>query len=126
MLADGFYEWQKVGASRRPMRVVMRSGEPFTFVGLWETWRNPEGEVIPSCTIITTEANDLLRPIHERMPVIMSRDNEGFGLDGSESDTTALANVLRPYPANEMESYEVSSLVNSYANDGPEVIGPVA
>ena len=126
VLADGFYEWQKVGASRRPMRVVMRSGEPFAFVGLWETWRNPEGEVILSCTIITTEANDLLRPIHERMPVILSRDNEGFWLDGSESDTTALANVLRPYPADVMESYEVSSLVNSYANDGPEVVEPVA
>ena len=94
--------------------------------GLWETWRDPEGEVVPSCTIITTEANDLLRPIHERMPVILSRDDEGFWLDGVESDPAALADVLKPYPADAMETYEVSSLVNSYVNDGPEVIEPVA
>ena len=124
VLADGFYEWQKSGSRRRPMRVVMRSGEPFAFAGLWETWRDPEGEVVPSCTIITTEANDLLRPIHDRMPVILSRDGESFWLDGGESDPAALADVLKLYPANEMEAYEVSSLVNSYVNDAPEVIEP--
>ena len=126
VLADGFYEWQKSGSRRRPMRVVMRSGEPFAFAGLWETWRDPEGKVVPSCTILTTEANDLLRPIHDRMPVILSRDDEDFWLDGGASDPAALADVLKPYPANEMEAYEVSSLVNSHANDGPEVIEPVA
>ena len=106
------------------MRVVMRSGEPFAFAGLWETWRDPEGKVVPSCTIITTEANDLLRPIHDRMPVILSREGEAFWLDGGESDPAALADVLKPYPANEMEAYEVSSLVNSHVNDAPEVIEP--
>ena len=126
MLADGFYEWQKSGSRRRPMRVVMRSGEPFAFAGLWETWRDPEGKVVPSCTILTTEANDLLRPIHDRMPVILSREGEALWLDGSESDPAALANVLRPYPADAMDAYEVSSLVNSHVNDGPEVIEPVA
>ena len=126
VLADGFYEWQKSGSRRRPMRVVMRSGEPFAFAGLWETWRDPEGKVVPSCTIITTEANDLLRPIHDRMPVILSRDDEDFWLDRGESDPAGLANVLKPYPADAMEAYEVSSLVNSHANDGPEVIEPVA
>ena len=126
VLADGFYEWQMSGSRRRPMRVVMRSREPFAVAGLWETWRDPEGEVVPSCTIITTEANDLLRPIHERMPVILSRDDEDFWLDVGESDPTALADVLKPYPADAMEAYEVSSLVNSYVNDRPEVIEPVA
>ena len=126
VLADGFYEWQRVGRAKRPMRVVMRSGEPFAFAGLWETWRDPEGKIVPSCTIITTEANDLLRPIQGRMPVILSRDDEDFWLDGGESDPTALADVLKPYPADAMEAYEVSSLVNSYVNDGPEVIEPVA
>ena len=72
VLADGFYEWQRVGKSKRPMRIVMRSGEPFAFAGLWETWKDPEGTVIPSCTIITTTPNDLLRPIHNRMPVILN------------------------------------------------------
>ena len=126
VLADGFYEWQKSGSRRRPMRVVMRSGEPFAFAGLWETWRDPEGEVVPSCTIITTEANDLLRAIHDRMPVILSRDGEDLWLDVAEGDPAALAHVLKPYPADEMEAYEVSSIVNSYTNDGPEVIEPVA
>ena len=83
VLADGFYEWQRVGRAKRPMRVVMRSGEPFAFAGLWERWRNSDGQVIPSCTIITTEANDLLRPIHARMPVILPRGQEGLWLDGN-------------------------------------------
>ena len=112
------------GPARRPMRIVMRSGEQFAFAGLWETWRNPEGEVVPSCTIITTEANELLRPVHDRMPVILPSEMEGFWLDRSVEDPLALADVLEPYSADKMEAYEVSSLVNSYANDGPEVIEP--
>ena len=125
VLADGFYEWQKVGASRRPMRIFMRTGEPFAFAGLWETWRNPEGEVVPSCTILTTEANDLLRPIHDRMPVILPREREHFWLDANVNDPAAITDVLTPYPADAMEVYEVSSLVNSYVNDGPEILEPV-
>ena len=124
VLADGFYEWQRVGRAKRPMRVVMRSGEPFAFAGLWERWRNPDGQAIPSCTIITTEANDLLSPIHDRMPVILPRENEDFWLDGNVKDPAVLSDVLRPHPADKMEAYEVSSLVNSYTNDGPEVIEP--
>ena len=126
VLADGFYEWQRVGAGRRPMRVVMRSGEPFAFAGLWETWRNPDGRVAPSCTIITTEANELLRPIHYRMPVIPLRGSEGFWLDRNVKDPAVLGNVLNPYPTDAMAAHQVSSLVNSYANDGPGVIEPVA
>ena len=125
VLADGFYEWQKVGASRRPMRIFMRTGEPFAFAGLWETWRDPEGEVVPSCTILTTEANDLLRPIHDRMPVILPREREHFWLDANVNDPAAITDVLTPYPADAMEVYEVSSLVNSYVNDGPEILEPV-
>ena len=111
VLADGFYEWQRVGKSKRPMRIVMRSGEPFAFAGLWETWRDPEGTVIPSCTIITTTPNDLLKSIHNRMPVIL--EVEDFWLDESVDDPATLTSVLTPYPAEEMEVYEVSSGVNS-------------
>ena len=118
VLADGFYEWQRVGKNKRPMRIVMRSGEPFAFAGLWETWRDPEGTVIPSCTIITTTPNDLLKPIHNRMPVILPRDIEEFWLDDSVDDPAALTSVLTPYPDDAMEAYEVSSLVNSVANKG--------
>ena len=122
VIADGFYEWQRTGAHRKPMRVVMRSGEPFAFAGLWSVWKDPDGNRIPSCTIITTTANDLLRPIHDRMPVVLPREMEAFWLDRSVDDPDALRSVLSPYPNDAMEAYEVSTLVNSAANDGPEVI----
>ena len=129
VLADGFYEWRRTGSARTPMRVVMRSGEPFAFAGLWSVWRDPDGARIPSCAIITTAANDLLRPIHDRMPVVLPRDMEAFWLDGSIDDPGALGSVLAPYPDDApgdapddaLEAYQVSTLVNSAANDGPEV-----
>ena len=125
VLADGFYEWQKVGRGKRPMRVVLKSREPFAFAGLWESWRNLEGEVIRSCTIVTTEANDLLRPIHERMPVILPRELEEFWLDGDVTDSAALTDALAPYPEDLMETYEISTLVNKATNNGPDLIAPV-
>ena len=124
VLADGFYEWQRIGKTRKPMRIIMKSGEPFAFAGLWDSWRDPEGEIVRSCTIITTAANELLRPVHERMPVILPRELESFWLDDDVRDTGPLCNVLAPYPAGMMEMYEVSSLVNRPSNDGPEVVVP--
>ncbi len=125
VLADGFYEWQGKGSSRRPMRIVMASGEPFAFAGLWDAWRDPKGEVVRSCAIITTSANELLSPIHDRMPVILPRELESLWLDHDIQDYAALAGILTPYITDEMEAYEVSSLVNSPANDGPEMVVPV-
>ncbi len=125
VLADGFYEWQKVGKGKQPMRIVLKSREPFAFAGLWETWRNPEGETIRSCTIITTEANDLLRPIHERMPVILPRELEEFWLDGDVTESAALTDVLSPYPDESMETYQVSPLVNKATNNSADLIVPV-
>lgn len=125
VLADGFYEWQKVGKGKRPMRIVLNSREPFAFAGLWETWRDPEGETVRSCTIITTEANDLLRPIHERMPVILPKELEEFWLDGDVTDSAALTNVLSPYNEELMEAYQVSPLVNKATNNGADLIVPV-
>ena len=125
VLADGFYEWQEAGKSKRPMRIVLKSGEPFAFAGLWESWRSPEGETVRSCTIVTTAANDLLRPIHERMPVILPRELEEFWLDGDVTDSAALTDVLAPYPDEAMEFFQVSPLVNKAANNGPDLIVPV-
>ena len=107
------------------MRVVMRSREPFAFAGLWSVWRDPDGNRIPSCAIITTTANDLLRPVHDRMPVVLPRELEELWLDRSIDDPGALGSVLTPYLDDAMEAYEVSTLVNSAANDGPEVIEAV-
>ena len=126
VLADGFYEWQRTGGSKRPMRIVMRTGEPFAFAGLWSVWRDPNGNRIPSCSIITTTANDLLSPIHDRMPVILPKALEGFWLDASVDDPGTLGSVLTPYADEAMEAYEVSTLVNSAANGGPEVIARIA
>ena len=125
VLADGFYEWQRVGNARRPMRIVMTSGEPFAFAGLWDSWRDPAGDIIKSCTVITTEANELLRPIHNRMPVILPKELESFWLDDEVQDPFALGDILSPYPAQAMQAYEVSSLVNRPSNEGPEVAIPV-
>ena len=121
VLADGFYEWQRNGKEKRPMRVVMRSGEPFAFAGIWSVWKDPEGNRIPSCAIITTTANDVLEPIHERMPVVLPREAEQFWLDPSVEDPAAITDVLNPAPDDAMNAYEVSSLVNSVANNRAEV-----
>ncbi len=126
ILADGFYEWQKLGGKqKRPMRITLTSGEPFAFAGLWETWQDPEGEVVTSCTIITTSANDALRPIHDRMPVILPQEAEAFWLDKTVEDPLALASVIASYPDDELEAFEVSTLVNNTRNKGPEVMTPV-
>ena len=125
VLADGFYEWKGKGSGKRPMRIVMASGEPFAFAGVWDAWRDPKGEVLRSCTIITTSANELLSPIHDRMPVILPRELESLWLDHDIQDYAALGGILTPYITDEMEAYEVSSLVNNPANDGPEMVVPV-
>ena len=122
VLADGYYEWQKTPAGKRPFRIVLRSGEPFAMAGLWETWRDPQGNVIPSCTIITTAANDYLAPIHNRMPVILPRESEELWLDTSIEDPAYLVGVFTPYPDEAIQPYEVSTMVNHAGNDAPELI----
>ena len=124
VLADGFYEWQRIGKVKKPMRIVMQSGEPFAFAGLWVVWKDPEGNTVPSCTIITTEANDLLRPIHNRMPVILPREMEQFWLDRNVQDSAALENTLTSHPSELMKTYQVSTLVNSPRNNGPDILAP--
>ena len=123
--ADGFYEWKRDGGTRWPVRFTLASGEPFAFAGLWQTWQDPRGETAASCAIITTEANELLRPVHDRMPVILPRDLESLWLEEELQDSAALSSLLAPYPSGDMEAYEVSTLVNSAINDGPELIAPV-
>ena len=125
VLADGYYEWQKTPVGKRPFRIVMRSGESFAFAGIWETWKDIQGNVVPSCTIITTAANDFLAPIHNRMPVILPRESEGTWLDPDTDDAVVLAHILVSSPGEDMDAYEVSTMVNYARNDGPEVIARV-
>ncbi len=124
--ADGFYEWQKLGEGKQPLRIVLKSREPFGFAGLWEHWKSPEGEEVLSCTIITTAANELLKAVHERMPVILTRDAEAAWLDPKTQDPERLLPLLRQYPAEEMEFYKVSRDVNSPAIDEASNIEPLA
>ena len=124
--ADGFYEWQKVGRNKRPMRITLASGEPFAFAGLWETWNTPSGGTVQSFTILTTSANETLAHIHNRMPVILRRDAEEIWLDHTVQDRELLSGLFAPYDPSETVAYEVSALVNSAANNVPEVITPVA
>ena len=120
--ADGFYEWLGSGAVKRPVRVALRTGEPFAFAGLWAVWRSPAGERVESCAIVTTAANDLLAPAHDRMPVILPREREEVWLDSGVDDAGLLLQLLEPYAPAEMRLDEVSPLVNSAANNVPEVL----
>lgn len=125
VIADGFYEWKKTPEGKVPMRFVLKSGEPFGFAGLWAAWTSPEGRSVKSCVVITTEANSLMEPIHNRMPVILPRETERDWLDDTNADTGELREMLVPYTASEMEAYQVSTLVNSWGNEFPDVIARV-
>ncbi len=125
VLADGFYEWRRDGKVKTPVWIHLRSGEPFAFAGLWEVWHSPQGDEIPSCTIITTGPNDLVRPIHDRMPVILPRERYAEWLDPAERPAGALAPLLAPYPAESMAAHAVSTAVNNARSDSAEMIRPV-
>ena len=126
VIADGFYEWLKVGKDKVPMRISLRSGEPFAFAGLWETWRSPDGEPVASCSIITTTASEIMEPVHSRMPVILPEYAESVWLDAAGTRSASeLKALLVPYAGTDLEVYEVSKLVNSPRNDTPEVMARV-
>ena len=113
VIADGFYEWRKEGRAKIPFLIKLKSDKPFAFAGLYETWRAVSGEPINTCTIITTEPNELLQPIHNRMPVILRRPAEEMWLDPGARDQAALLELLKPYPSNEMETREAAIMLNS-------------
>ena len=109
IVADGFYEWKKDGKKKIPYYFYLKSGKPFGFAGLYESWFSPEKKQMDTCTIITTQANSLVRPIHERMPVIIPKKQEEIWLKNKMTDTPSLLEVLKPYPAEEME-YKMANL----------------
>lgn len=121
--ADGFFEWQKDGKTRQPLLVRRKDQAPFAFAGLWERWPQPGGGVLRSCTIITCPANELIASVHDRMPVILPPEDHERWLDPSRADGREL---LKPYPAAELEALPVSPRVNSPQHDDPECIAPLA
>jgi putative SOS response-associated peptidase YedK len=126
ILADGFYEWQSItgSKSKTPIYIQLKSKQPFAFAGLWDIWTHPDGSEIRSCTIITTQPNELIEKIHNRMPVILPPQSYTQWLDISENRPEPLSKLLLPYPAEAMTSYQVSKSVNSPQNDTPECIQP--
>ncbi|MGX1262330.1 putative SOS response-associated peptidase YedK [Rossellomorea marisflavi] len=124
IIADGFYEWKKVDDRKQPYRFVMKDRKPFAFAGLWETWKKGDAP-LHTCTIITTTPNAVTEDVHDRMPVILKRADYDRWLDPSNQAVHMLKSLLVPYPAEEMELYPVSELVNSPKNDVADVLSPL-
>jgi putative SOS response-associated peptidase YedK len=116
VVADGFYEWQKTDGNKQPHYIRLKDDRPFAFAGLWEHWGR-DGQEIDSCTIITTDANELMAPIHNRMPVIVAPSDYDLWLDPAIQEVERLQPLLRPYPPGEMTAYPVSTVVNNPRNE---------
>ena len=124
--ADGFHEWKQEGGRKQPVYIHMKDGDPFAIAGLWEHWEDKDGMVIESCTLLTTEPNVLLKPVHNRMPVILDQTDYEQWLDPDIQDVTRLKPLLRPYSPDEMTWYPVNLRVNNPKHDDPLCIEPLA
>lgn len=125
IIANGFYEWQTKGETKQPLYIHLQNKQPMSLAGLYEHWRSPEG-VISTCTIVTTAANPLLEPIHSRMPVILTPEQQGIWLDPECHDSQQLQALLQPYPANSMAFYPVNPQINRYTFNEPACLDPYA
>ena len=125
IVADGFYEWQKTGKAKQPFYIRLKQDHPFAFDGLAEHWHRGE-QTIDSCTIITTDANELMAPIHDRMPVILAPEDYDRWLDPQFQDKEKLLGLLRPFPADRLQAIPVSTLVNSPRNENPACVERLA
>jgi putative SOS response-associated peptidase YedK len=126
VVADGYYEWQKLDAKKKqPFYIHMKGGNLFAFAGLWDRWTPPDGQAVESCTILTTDANELNRPIHNRMPVIVNPADFGHWLNLAKRPDV-LQELLLPYQSESMEAYPISTFVNNPRNHGPECIKALA
>lgn len=126
VIATGFYEWQVQGRAKQPLWIGLKSHRPFAFAGLWEQWKPTEGEPLETCTILTTEPNELLAPIHNRMPVILAPTAYDQWLNPTFQRAESLKALLRPYSSEELTAYPVSTLVNNPRNDVRQCLEPVS
>jgi putative SOS response-associated peptidase YedK len=124
--ADGFYEWKATGARKQPHYVRAKSHGPLAFAGLWESWTGPNGEELETAAIVTTRANETLKSLHERMPVIVPPDAFDLWLDCANVDPETASALIAPAPEGLLEAYEVSTAVNRTANDNPKLVEPFA
>ncbi len=123
--ADGFYEWRPVGKRKQPYCIRRRDEGPFAFAGLWEHWESPDGERIDSYAILTTEPNAVLKPLHNRMPVILAPPSYNLWLDPKIRDVEKLKHLLKPSPSRDLAAYPISTRVNNPAHDDPSCLSPV-
>lgn len=127
VVADGYYEWKAVDKkTKQPYYITMRDGSPFGFAGLWEHWKDPEGKVVESCTLMTTEANELTKPIHDRMPVIVPKEQFAQWLGPCADPRSELLPLLKPFDSSVMAAYPVSTHVNNPRFDDAECVKPLA
>jgi putative SOS response-associated peptidase YedK len=123
--ADGFYEWQATGGRKQPFYIRAKSGEPVAFAGVWETWEGPNGEEVETAAIVTTRANKMLAPLHDRMPVIIAPDAFDLWLNCGDVDARTAEALIAPAPETLLEVWPVSTAVNRTANDNAALIEPV-
>lgn len=124
IVADGFYEWRAEGGRKAPFFIGRADRASFGMAGIYETWKAPDGTVVRSCSIVTTEANDLMRPIHHRMPVIVAREDHDRWLDPA-TPLEQVAGLMKPWSGDALVAYEVDPRVNSPANNDPSCVEPI-
>lgn len=125
VVTDGFYEWKKEGTKKQPFYIRRKDERPFAFAGLWERWEK-DGPAIETCTILTTDANDLMKPIHDRMPVILAPADHDVWLDAKPATLEQAKAMTRPYEGSDLEAVPVSTVVNNPKHEGPDCIKPLA
>lgn len=119
--ADGFYEWKAEGKLKQPYYFSMKDGEPFALGGVWESWRTPDGEILRTCCLITTGPNEIMLPVHDRMPVIVAPDSYEQWLTGESADAQAL---VKPYSVEDMQAWAVSKRVSRSGEEGADLVKP--
>lgn len=124
--ASGFFEWLATPSGKIPHYITMRDNSPFSFAGIWDSWRSENGEDLETCAILTTGANSLMAQIHDRMPVILHSGEFDLWLDRTVTDPLSLQRLYQPYPADLMQSWQVSTIVNSPTHDSPECLQPLS
>jgi len=123
--ADGSYEWARTGKSKQPYCFEVNDGELFAFAGLWDRWKDPSGNWIKTCSILTTTPNAVTSPVHDRMPVILGPDSYDLWLDPGMQNVSAISEFLKPYDARAMRCYPVSTRLNHVTSDDEECARPV-
>lgn len=120
--ACSFYEWRKIGANKQPMRITLKSEEIFSMAGVYDSWTDPEGEQVNSFSILTSEPNELMMDIHDRMPVILKPENEALWLDRGTNEPEMIRHLMVPFLSDQMKAYPVSTRVGNVRNNDPDLI----